>query len=334
MASNQLPQGVPFVDKRNMVDYRWVAVLSNITSSIPPAGVGFVTDGSGLTYAPMILFQGLDSAKGGDPETGSLYFALDTGKIYFATGGEWYFLSPEYVGDVTKPVGSNEMTLATVNAAIGTWGDQNNYPVITVNEKGLVTNVTLESISTAGGVPGGTIYSIQYNDNGTFNGDNTFYYNPTTDTMFVTNALVNGQIQFFNPIPTRTNLLPVQTGKAGQVLTTNGTDVLWGDAGTFEMLFNFGDATPKNLMIIPANKIIQDVSIVLMTAFNAASTLSVGDAGNVNRLLATGDNTTSEAGTYTTEPAYKYAVDTQLTLSITPGATTQGNGLIVITYQK
>ena len=333
MANSQIPLHFEIVGRDGKVNQPWAFWFNNITASLPPPGAGNVIDGSNTTYGQMTLFQGPDINKGSSPSLGWIYFATDTGKIYVENAGAWVLELPAFTGDVTKPLHSTVLTLNTVNAAVGTFGDQYNYPVITVNEKGLVTNVSLEP-STAGGGPGGTSFSVQYNDGGIFGGEPEFIYNPVSNTLSVTNITVGGTISYLNRVPNQNNLLPIQTGLAGQVLTTNGTNVAWGPTGTFEMIFNFGDATPKNLMIIPADKIIQDVSIILMTAFDATSTLSIGDVGNVNRLLSTTDNTTLEAGTYTTEPAYKYAVNTQLTLSITPGATTQGNGLVVITYQK
>jgi hypothetical protein len=130
--------------------------------------------------------------------------------------------------------------------------------------------------------------------------------------------------------------LPV--GTDGQVVYANSstdTGLEWGNTGEFQMLFNYGDATPKDLMIITADKIIEEVSIILMTDFDdPTSTLSIGDAGDPDRLLETTDNTTQVTGTYLVRPGYKYALNTQLILTIVPGVSTQGDGLVVITYQK
>jgi len=65
-------------------------------------------------------------------------------------------------GDATGAVsidgGSNAtiaLTLATVNQSVGTFGDQSDIPVITVNAKGQVTNVGTVSVSA--GLPAGAI---------------------------------------------------------------------------------------------------------------------------------------------------------------------------------
>jgi len=128
------------------------------------------------------------------------------------------------------------------------------------------------------------------------------------------------------------NVLPI--GSTGQNLTVVAGAPAWTDAGSTEVSFNYGDATPKNLVLVPANTVVTGVSIIILTPFDdPASTLSVGDAGDVQRLLATTDNSTSVAGTYSTEPAYKYTMSTQLTLSISPGTSTVGSGIVIVYYQ-
>lgn len=54
---------------------------------------------------------------------------------------------PSLTGDITTPGGSLITTLATINTSSGTFGNSTNVPVVTVNGKGLVTNVTNTPIS-------------------------------------------------------------------------------------------------------------------------------------------------------------------------------------------
>lgn len=130
--------------------------------------------------------------------------------------------------------------------------------------------------------------------------------------------------------------LPV--GSNGQVVVANSsTDsgLEWQFTGVAEFLFDYGDATPKPLFTISINKIIFQVELVIITPFNDfASSLSVGDAGDTQRLMATTDNLSTIAGTYWSEPGYKYLSATPLILTITPGTSTQGSGLVKIIYQK
>ena len=56
---------------------------------------------------------------------------------------------PALTGDITTTAGSLATTLATVNSNVGTFGSSSAVPVITVNEKGLVTAVSTATISSA-----------------------------------------------------------------------------------------------------------------------------------------------------------------------------------------
>jgi len=99
--------------------------------------------------------------------------------------------------------------------------------------------------------------------------------------------------------------------------------------------FAFGDATPANLLNIKANKLIFNVEIVILTAFDGVgATLSVGDTGDNQRLISTSLNNPNVSGTYTATPDYKYNTDTQLKLYINTGSgASVGNGLIIIKSQ-
>lgn len=56
---------------------------------------------------------------------------------------------PALSGDLTTTAGSLVTTLATVNTNVGSFGSGTQIPVITVNEKGLITAVTTASVSAA-----------------------------------------------------------------------------------------------------------------------------------------------------------------------------------------
>lgn len=60
-------------------------------------------------------------------------------------------------GDVTgSGTGSVNLTLATVNGSVGSYGDATTVPVITVNSKGLITSVSTATISGGGSLPSQT----------------------------------------------------------------------------------------------------------------------------------------------------------------------------------
>lgn len=337
----QFPQQVPFVDSRNRIDYRWLRALEAFLRQIEdgPASSGAVTDGSQVTYGPMTLYQGADSAKSGSPDTGDIYFALDTGKIYWASGGSWSLLSEELTGDVTKPANSSVTTLASVFASPGTYGSGSQAPVLTVDAKGRITDLWFEPI-TASATPGGENFQLQFNNDTILDGTSFIAYNPTT-----------GGLSFTYPQPTREALSPLTTkgdifvrdstestrlpvGTDGQFLradSTQSTGLAWVTSNTLEARFNFGDATPKIIGTIPANRVVRMAVITILTPFNdATATLELGAPDD---LQTSSDNFPQEAGTYTTYPALQYAINTDVSLTISPGTSSQGAGLVTITLE-
>lgn len=331
MANSQIPLHHDLLGYDNKMSQPWAFWFENFTSNLPPSGSGFVVDGTKATYGTTTFYQGFDINKGASPNLGDVYFAVDTGKIYVEQSGEWVLQVPAYTGDATSLPNSNNLTLATVNPNTGTWGSSTSIPVITVNGKGLVTAVWEEVVqSPAGGLTG----SVQYNVDGIINGDEVFLYDPDTLLVSLFDLFVDNEITFTDPTATRTNLLPDQTNNEGKVLTSDGTDVYWGDGGDSEFPFNYGDATPKPLFTVDADKIIEEVIIIIMEAFDAASSLEVGSAADPDELFTSSDINTLETGTYSVQPAFKYGVATALDLTITAGASTQGSGLVKIIYQK
>ena len=107
-------------------------------------------------------------------------------------------------------------------------------------------------------------------------------------------------------------------------------------AASVEINFAFGDATPAPVVTALAGKLIYGVQLHIKVPFDGAgAALVVGDAAQANRLMAADENDVLSIGSNTTAPAYAYAADTQILLSITPGAgATQGLGLLVLSIQQ
>lgn len=342
MSSNSFPRGVPFVDTKNMIDYRWAAVLNSLNAALPPSGAGHVTDGSTSTYGPMTLYQGLASARGGSPTNGSIYFALDTGEIFYAAGSSWHLLSEELTGDVTKDIGSNVTSLANVFGSPGTYGAANLTPILTVDAKGRLTGLAFEEVLATPAPAAGTEGSIQFNYGGAVAGSSAVFYNAVT-----------GALTFTMPIRTFNNLSPLTT--KGDVLSHNGTNnvrvpvgtngqtliadssaangIVWASNRTIDIAFQWNVTSVFPLLTVPANVIVKTVTTYIETAFDGTgATLTIGDAIDYGRLQ---DNINAyEAVGYQSTPANKYVADTAVNLYITSGTATQGSGLISIELQQ
>lgn len=107
-----------------------------------------------------------------------------------------------------------------------------------------------------------------------------------------------------------------------------------GDGSAIAYPFSWGDATPAIITTSVIGKTVYKVELVLLTAFNAASSITVGDSGNNSRLFNVNNLDLSEIGTYQTNPNYTYLSSTDINLYITlGGGNTTGNGIILIYIQ-
>lgn len=115
----------------------------------------------------------------------------------------------------------------------------------------------------------------------------------------------------------------------------NGTPGANGQGSAIAHLFSWGDATPAFVANVPAGKVVFKVEIVLLTAFNTASTLTVGDSGNTSRLFSVIDIDLSSAATYQANPNFLYGSLTAVNLYITPGVgNSLGNGIVLLYVEE
>lgn len=103
--------------------------------------------------------------------------------------------------------------------------------------------------------------------------------------------------------------------------------------GYVKVPFSYDTPNPKNIAVIPANAVVSHIDIVIVTPFNdPAATLEVGTAANLTQLVNAGDVTTNLAGSYATMPGQIYLSDTHVIMTINPGTSTTGNGMLIINY--
>lgn len=98
--------------------------------------------------------------------------------------------------------------------------------------------------------------------------------------------------------------------------------------------FSYGDVTTQTIFQALAGQRITRVEMVFDTAFNVASSLSVGDSGNTQRLMNTGQNFPLIGGAWGSHPFHKYASNTNILLTINAGSgATQGAGSVIVYYE-
>jgi hypothetical protein len=101
----------------------------------------------------------------------------------------------------------------------------------------------------------------------------------------------------------------------------------------FTFAFNHTTPSPASAFSIPAGGRILTVGLQITTAFDdPASTLTIGDGGNPSRLMSAAQNIPYEMGESESHVGYQYAASTAILLTITPGASTQGSGVMYIVY--
>lgn len=120
----------------------WDATNNAWVPSTPTGGGG--SSNTSMSASDILTsIKTVDGASSGldadllDGQEGSYY--LNAGNL---TGTVPAARLPAFTGDVTKASGGSSLTLATVNSNVGSFGSATAIPVVTVNDKGLVTAVS------------------------------------------------------------------------------------------------------------------------------------------------------------------------------------------------
>ncbi len=88
-----------------------------------------------------------------------------------------------------------------------------------------------------------------------------------------------------------------------------------------------------SVLNIPAGARVLQVSVSFSVPFDdAASTVMVGDSALNNRLMQAGQNDPTTNGVYIAHNEYQYVSATQVNVYINSGSSTQGIGLVSVTY--
>lgn len=136
--------------------------------------------------------------------------------------------------------------------------------------------------------------------------------------------------------------LPLTDGTAGQVLQTDGTGNLdWVSAGSTAQCwtadttsFAFGSASTITAFTLPANAVVDKVSIIVDSAFDGTPTLSVGvNGGSASKYAGSGDSLLTLADRFDI-PNQSAPVGTTEAIEIyySAGGATTGSGRVIVTY--
>lgn len=102
--------------------------------------------------------------------------------------------------------------------------------------------------------------------------------------------------------------------------------------GRVKIPFAWGDASPKQVWLAPANTTVFTAQIVITVPFNGVgAALALGDAVVGDRLIRADQNNPAAAGEYEANPGHTYASETQILLTITPGeGASAGAGFVIL----
>lgn len=95
--------------------------------------------------------------------------------------------------------------------------------------------------------------------------------------------------------------------------------------------FDFSTASPLVVQAITTGQLVKSATIRIDTVFDdATATLALGTTSSPSLFLATNENVPTQLGDYESIPNYSVTANENIELTITPGASTQGAGVVII----
>lgn len=136
-------------------------------------------------------------------------------------------------------------------------------------------------------------------------------------------------------------VFPVDDGSPGQIMVTDGNGILsWQSAAsTADHLkvdttsFTFGSASTVSMFTLPANAVIDTVSVIVDTAFDGTPSMSVGISGDASKYFGSGDSLLSLADRFDVpNQLVANASSEALQISFTAGGASVGAGRVLVSY--
>lgn len=137
-----------------------------------------------------------------------------------------------------------------------------------------------------------------------------------------------------------TYTLPVDDGSPGQVLSSDGAGVLsWISASSTAAAnkidstsLAFGTASPVAMFTTGASDTINKIEVIVDTAFNGTSTMSVGITGTTSKYSSTSDVDLTTLGVYEIHPGVAAAGIENLIITYSAGGASAGAARVRVYY--
>lgn len=152
-----------------------------------------------------------------------------------------------------------------------------------------------------------------------------------------TNTLQTGGSQAAN----FTITLPLTAGSSGQAITTDGSgNWTYTTINTTASIMvetttvAFGSSSPITQFTLPANAIVENVLVMVDTAFNGTNpSLTVGISGTTSKYMGSGDSDLTTQGVYEVTPGLAADVSTEaLIITYAAGTSTAGSARVEVHY--
>lgn len=99
--------------------------------------------------------------------------------------------------------------------------------------------------------------------------------------------------------------------------------------------FLYDDNSPKVISTLEPGDMLMDTELEILSAFHSSATIQFGIPGEINKFIPSNKNKPSKAGSnWGFHCNYTAIVQTQLILTIIPGASVAGDGQIVLLIRR
>jgi hypothetical protein len=339
-----------------------------LPSQATNTGKYLITDGSNVSWASVttgtvtsVNVTSTDITVSGGPITTNGTFTLVLNTVPLSKGGTGATTQAGAANAVLPSQSTNAGRYLTTDGSNVSWSAVTTGTVTSVNGTstdltitgGPITNngtltFVLNTVPISKGGTGVTSIASGYvKSNGTtLSGSSTI---PGSDisgniTGFAANVtgvvgITNGGTGATTQAGAANAILPSQAGNANKVLLTDGTNVSWTDAAVpnasrvVSRTITYTSGTTTTFVTLPANALVDKVTVDVTTGFTGGATITVGPSTNVQKYvqpdvpIAYSNNRYD----YWNESSPSASTET-VNIYLTPGTATQGQATIYLTY--